>query len=191
MSSEVGVVTVKDIREAGAIVEDLRAHGRARQAEVIEHLIRHAEDSVGRPTQPGFNNLLTTGQAARALGVSIQTIKNWAAEGRLETVKLGGRTMVVRESLLDYLETIRASSNRRPSPVTGESNAEAEQRNFIQAGFPDDLVRRIQELVDAMENRNLTSEEERELGQLERESARISAERLRAWLRQQPGHSDS
>ncbi|HEX5415627.1 MAG TPA: helix-turn-helix domain-containing protein [Chloroflexota bacterium] len=155
----------------------------------MENLIRYVEESLSAPILRKPQDLLTTGQAARALGVSIQTIKNWADEGKLETVRLGGRIMVVRQSLLAYLDMVRASSNRpsKQSPLI--SDDESKQREFIQAGFPDTLVTRLQYLVEAMEERDLTVDEVRELDRLERDSTRIAKQRLREWISQRSSHA--
>jgi|GEM_PF-5203943 len=184
------MVSASDLRQASNVVEDLRAQGRTQVAQSLENLIRYVEESLNEPILRKPKDLLTTGQAARALGVSIQTIKNWAADGKLETVKLGGRTMVVRKGLLDYLHTVRASSNRPAEPSPTDRNREVEQRQFIRAAFTDEHVLRLQALVETMEERALTTDEARELDRLERESARIAAQRLREWIRQRTADTD-
>ena len=55
---------------------------------------------VGRVTQPSEPELLTTGQAARALGVrSVNTVKQWVRQGTLEGVRRGSRLLVLRSSV--------------------------------------------------------------------------------------------
>jgi len=51
--------------------------------------------------------LLTTGQAGRVLGVSIQTIRNRVVDERLTAEKVGARTMVSRQAVLDEIEKSR------------------------------------------------------------------------------------
>jgi excisionase family DNA binding protein len=176
------MLTTSDWEAARVLLEGLRARGDDRVAAVVERLIAAAQESAVRSTVLRPPDLLTTGQAARALGVSVQTIKNWAAAGKLRTTRLGGRTMVDREGLLAYLDGLRTA---RASDLAGprrETEDEATQRAFIQAAFPPNLIERLRELVDAMEDRSLSPDEAAELERLEAESARISAERLRQWI---------
>ena len=48
--------------------------------------------------------LLTTGEAARALSISVQTVRNWVAAGHLVAVRRGVRTMVPREVVIAEIE---------------------------------------------------------------------------------------
>jgi excisionase family DNA binding protein len=175
------MISARDIRAAQEVVDDLRARGDER-ADAVDHLVKATLTLVERDGGPP--DLLTTGQAARALGVSAQTIKNWATTGKLRAVRLGGRVMVRREDLLDYLERLR------PEPAGGvisearETSQDAAQRTFTEAGFPPELIQRLRALVAKLEkDQVLTPVEKAELSRLEEETARISSERLRAWLR--------
>ncbi|WP_123042540.1 helix-turn-helix domain-containing protein [Cohnella candidum] len=48
---------------------------------------------------------VTTGQAAKLLGVSsVNTIKRWVAEGKLQAIKPGNRVMISYESIKDLLD---------------------------------------------------------------------------------------
>ena len=51
-------------------------------------------------------SLLSTGEAARACGVSTQTIVNWIAQGKLRAARtVGGRFRVHSDSLVAFLKT--------------------------------------------------------------------------------------
>lgn len=176
------MIATRDLQAARTLLEDLRARGDEHDAEVVERLIAAAQEQNAAPAILHPPELLTTGQAARALGVSVQTIKNWAGAGKLKTIRLGGRTMVVRESLLAYLDGLRAEQAASPPRRRTESPDETARRTFIQMGFPQTMLDRLRELVEAMEERMLTPAEAAELDRLEAESARISAERLRQWI---------
>ncbi|TAK29530.1 MAG: DNA-binding protein [Chloroflexota bacterium] len=85
--------------ELEALSEELEERGApdlARKVDKIVEMVRQQTEPVHG--DPG--NLMTTGQAACALGVrSINTIKRWAVEGLLDGVRRGGRLMVLADSV--------------------------------------------------------------------------------------------
>ena len=88
------------LRRVRELVDELRRAGRHEDAEALRFVLDLAEQSLAerRSARPG--ELLTTGQAALALGISNQTIRNWVAAGRLPAVKRGIRTMIPRDAVL-------------------------------------------------------------------------------------------
>jgi excisionase family DNA binding protein len=176
-------LTLRDIALAQAVVEDLVARGARDQAAAIERLISTAALTLGGEPKETPRELFTTGQAARALGVSVQTIKNWANAGQLQTIRLGGRVMVHRDALLHYLDRIRRGRPVSENLSESESQASVEQREFVYAGYPPEKIERIRALSDKMEaGQVLTEDEETELAHLEGELVRISHVRLNEWL---------
>lgn len=55
---------------------------------------------------PANDNKLAYGvdEAADSLGVGRSTVWRWIQEGRLKTLKLGGRTLIRREELVRLLD---------------------------------------------------------------------------------------
>lgn len=51
-------------------------------------------------TEDDLDNLLTLKDAAARLRIHPHTLDRWLREGKLDTVKLGGRRYVVRRSML-------------------------------------------------------------------------------------------
>ena len=78
--------------------EDLRRRGEEESAQVIEVLVREAQGNAAAPL-----DLLTSTQAGELLGVTGQTIKNWVREGNLDGYRIGGRIMVPRQVVEDYV----------------------------------------------------------------------------------------
>lgn len=78
-----------------ALAQQLQAAGQSAFAEELAQLAR---DVANSPTWPG--DLLTPAEAAVALGVkSVNTVKRWARDGRLESYTLGGRLLVSQRSV--------------------------------------------------------------------------------------------
>ena len=70
------------------LAQNLRKEGRVEDAEVVDALVQSLEQ------QPDRSRFATTGEVARQLGVSRQTVVNWIKRGFLPGVKLGGRLVV-------------------------------------------------------------------------------------------------
>jgi excisionase family DNA binding protein len=65
------------------------------------------------PVKPPPGGVLTTGQAADALGVrSVNTIKRWVHDGLLEGFRLGGRVMVSQRSVQQFADKSITSGQR-------------------------------------------------------------------------------
>ena len=83
------------------LAQDLRREGRMEDAAVVEQLVQNFEQQAARPPYA------TTGEIARRLGVSRQTVVNWIKRGFLPGVKLGGRLVVPAAELARVEELAR------------------------------------------------------------------------------------
>ena len=83
------------------LAQDLRREGRMEDAAVVEQLVQNLEQQAARAPYA------TTGEIARQLGVSRQTVVNWIKRGFLPGVKLGGRLVVPAAELARVEEMAR------------------------------------------------------------------------------------
>ena len=83
------------------LAQDLRREGRIEDAAVVEQLVQNLEQQAARTPYA------TTGEIARQLGVSRQTVVNWIKRGYLPGVKLGGRLVVPAAELARVEEMAR------------------------------------------------------------------------------------
>ena len=86
------------------IEKEMAAEGRAEEVTAL----RDAVGLVARTLTRSDDGLLTTGNAAERLGVSISTVKRWAERGTLKGVDTGTRWLVTRESVERVLRMRRA-----------------------------------------------------------------------------------
>lgn len=86
------------------LAQDLRQEGRLEDAEVVDQLVQSLEQQAAR------SQYATTGEIARRLGVSRQTVVNWIKRGFLPGVKLGGRLVVPAAELARVEEMARLLS---------------------------------------------------------------------------------
>ncbi|MBI4493447.1 MAG: helix-turn-helix domain-containing protein [Chloroflexi bacterium] len=94
--------------------QEMARAGRMREGEALREALRALARS-----DPG---LLTTGQAAERLGVSIPTVKRWVERGALAGGAMGGRWLVALESverLLRLRESL-AALDREGNPTDEE-----------------------------------------------------------------------
>jgi len=89
----VTTLTSADIAELETLAQEVKA-SRPHAARLLRRLLR----SAARPAQ---ETLLTTTEAARILGVSDQTVRNWADSGWLPSRRLHrlGRRMIPESAL--------------------------------------------------------------------------------------------
>lgn len=177
------MVDVDILDDAKRLVADLRARGDEHNAQVIEQLIVATGTSASGSAIPQSPDRLSFRQAARALNVRIETIKNWVATGKVRAVVINGQELVDRSSLLAYLKRLRV----RRAPNASEPGDETTRRELLSLVYPGDTLQRLRELLDARQERSLTAEERAELDHLEEVSQRVSATRLREWVRQREG----
>src|SRR5262245_7760148 len=163
------VLAAKDLRLAQETVHDLRAQGQEERARALEAVLAAAMSAQAGQSAESPAPYLTTGQAARALGVSLQTIKNWVAAERLEGVRLGGRVLVPREALLQYLDELRKGRPEAPQPSPADRRAASARRAFVLGGLPADQLARLEALHTTLEaGQRLSRTERAELVALER-----------------------
>jgi excisionase family DNA binding protein len=98
------MITSDTIQVAKKTAAELRRLGQLEQAEAIEALLAVAPDE----TIPSLD-LWTTTQAGELLGVSGQTIKNWVKQGRLSAFRVGGRIMIPKDALAEYVRKAKTS----------------------------------------------------------------------------------
>jgi excisionase family DNA binding protein len=169
------VLNVQEIRKAGQLVQQLRAQRDEENAALVQRLLDQAL-AVSGGSQVAAGQFMTTGQAARALGVAIQTIKNWVAAGDLTGVKVGRRTLVRREDILAYLERLAAA---RPQPAPAATEAATRQHHSVLAALPAEKVARYEELADRrFDEQPLTEAEQAELAALSDGLTRLATKRL-------------
>src|SRR5688572_23657507 len=87
------------LRRVRAHIEELRRVGWVEDAEAVGFVRDLAEQALAARRPNEQRALLTTGQAAVALGISDQTVRNWVAAGRLPAVKRGVRIMIPRATV--------------------------------------------------------------------------------------------
>jgi molybdopterin-binding protein len=74
---------------------------------------------VPRRPRPGAPpRLVRIGQAAEILGVSIETLRRWEADGRLRTTRSAGGQRTVD---LEEVRRVRSRSTRRERAIVGQS----------------------------------------------------------------------
>jgi len=67
-----------------------------RNKSLVDHYLRL--DPVERR-----RTFLSTRDAARSIGVAQRTLQNWIMEGKIDAVRVGGRYMVLAESLEQFI----------------------------------------------------------------------------------------
>lgn len=173
--------------DAKRLVASLRAHGDEHNALVVEHLIvasgapPTSSAAIPRPDHLSFR------QAARVLNLRVQTIKSWVATGKVRAVVEDGEAHVDRSSLLAYLDGLRAAR----APSLSRLAEETTRQKLLSLAYPDDILQRLRDLLDARQKRSLSAEEREELNRLEEVTHRVSAARLRDWLRQRDSSTSS
>src|SRR5262245_48017166 len=85
------------LRRVREHIEELLRAGRTADAAAVRFVRDLAEQVLAEQWPRRPRELLTTGQAGLALGISDQTVRNWVAAGRLPAVKRGVRTMIPRQ----------------------------------------------------------------------------------------------
>ena len=157
------------------VVHRLRAEHAEREAAAIERLVQQA---LAPPDRTGaLSGYMTTGEAAGLIGVSLQTIKNWARRGRLVGARVGGRTLVTRASAQAFFDGLPSAPEQADSGDL--SRAEAADRELMES-LPDGLVQRVEALLDrARAGHKLSPAEQKELRRLARAGSTAATRRAR------------
>jgi hypothetical protein len=104
------------VRELQQLMLELQQDGQQERAARLSASV----SAILSEAQGGPGELLTTGQAAEALGVrSVNTIKRWASDGLLEGFHRGGRVLVSSRSV-DALRNSKVVNRR--TAVEGRIN---------------------------------------------------------------------
>ena len=98
------MVTEQTLKVARTAAAELRRRGDIEGARAIDALVEVAV----RETLPTLD-LLTTTQAGDLLGVTGQTIKNWVRRRQLPGYRVGGRIMIPKEAVTEYVRRARRS----------------------------------------------------------------------------------
>jgi excisionase family DNA binding protein len=85
------LVSIATLNTVARLEQELTRAGRTADGAALR--------AVLRAFVRGGGEMLTTGQAARQLGVSIPTVKRWLERGTLEGSAVGGRWLVTQRSV--------------------------------------------------------------------------------------------
>jgi len=107
----------------------LEEQGLQDDAQIVEQLVQRVLASEPKSERPFY----TVTEAAKLVGVSGQTIKNWVSRGMLQGYRLGGRIVIPRAALDDYKPLAEAAKGLDPLPDVGEVIASIREgrRRFI------------------------------------------------------------
>ena len=154
----------KDVVVVEAMIQELLAKGDTRRVRVLTALLGEVtrvtdtsrpQRAIPSSDKPGLRPYLTTGEVARAIGVSPQTVKNWATAGHFPITQLGGRKVVRREDVLTYLNSLRQEPHREP-PWASDDVSQEELRGRL----PEELVARIDAYHERIERGEQMSHED-------------------------------
>jgi excisionase family DNA binding protein len=169
------------LRRVRAHIEELRDSGRNDDAEAVEYVRDLAEAALAARGSARPRELLTTGQAALALGLSDQTVRNWVTAGQLPAVRRGVRTMIPRKAVESEIERSRIRPSSTSIPQDDASRIASRQQ--LLAALPPDIASRLGALHDRLEDgEELSAEEQAEMVQLERRMANAAAHVIKGSL---------
>ena len=103
------------VRKLEHIADELRTEGKTSLAEEVAEVIQQVKEIANRqPSHQSREDVMTTGEAARLLGIrSINTIKRWAIYGLLEGYRRGVRILVSRASVERLMDTPTVADQKR------------------------------------------------------------------------------
>ena len=165
-----------DAEVIGELVVRLRAEHDERAANAVERLMQEA--LVSPDPRAALGGYMTTGEAARLIGVSPQTIKNWVAQGRLTGSRVGGRMLVTRRSVQGFFDSLGTAPE---SPQDDDVEAAETEYGHLMEELPAGLADRVEALLDRQRaGHELSASERTELRRLAREGTSAATRRLRA-----------
>lgn len=117
------------VRRGKRLVRALQREGRTDDAQTVGALLARLEAAspAGSTSSTSQSPWLTTGEVARRVGVSRQTVVNWVNRGILPGTRLGGRTLIAPsaldrfanlERILDDLDTERPPATPREAAAS-------------------------------------------------------------------------
>ena len=172
-------IGLREIELTQAAIRQLMDQGASEQAQAVAAVLEEAVDVARVTGQP--KPFLTTGQAARTLGVSIPTVKNWAKSKGLRMTMLGGRNVIERGELTRFLESMRQS---RPAATPFDRRGVDQAR--IRAILPRELVERLDQFQEIIESSTpLTDEQRAEMRTLEEHVEELTTRTMREHLDRQ------
>lgn len=120
------------MRTAESIMERLEGIAQTLEHRGQTDIARQIEEVVSELREEGRvvrgPDLMTTGEAAEALGVrSVFTIKRWARDGILDGFQRGGRILVTRESVENMLASPKVAGLRHREADLDAFDASGEQ----------------------------------------------------------------
>jgi len=175
-----------DAEVIGEVVSRLRAEHEERAAAAIERLMDQA--LVSPDPHTALAGYMTTGEAGRLIGVSLQTIKNWVDLGRLVGSRVGGRTLVTRRSVQEFFDSLGTAAEQ-PEDEDIDS-AEAADSALMQS-LPPGLAERVEALLDRQRaGQELSASERKELRQLAHAGTAAGARRTRALIPRRRSNRD-
>jgi excisionase family DNA binding protein len=148
-----------DVETARKVVTRLRAEHADREAAVIERLMQQA--LAGAASEVALAGFMTTGDAARLIGVSLQTVKNWVRDGRLTGRRVGGRMLVTRSSVRDFFDSLGSSPDNAEATDVDVDATEAADRELV-ASLPQDQTNRVEGMLERSATGQRLSRSERQ-----------------------------
>lgn len=91
------MISEHEVAAAKRAADKLRQEGDAEAAEAVDALLRAASSPI-----PPLDYYTTT-EAGNLLRVTGQTIKNWVSQGHLPGYRIGGRIVVPKAALEEYV----------------------------------------------------------------------------------------
>ena len=79
------------LNDVAKVQQEMEKAGRVSESQALRAVLKSVTGQAG--------NLVTTGEAAKRLGLSIPTVKRWVERGALEGGEFGGRWLVSAASI--------------------------------------------------------------------------------------------
>lgn len=141
------MLDVGTIRKLSDLADRLRQRREEEDARLIESVIAEVLDEA-EGERVLAREYLTTGQAARRIGVSLQTIKNWIAAGKLPAKKVGGRYYVPRDAVQAYLDRLRAKRPEGRAQAPRDLDPVSRAWMQVVAALPTEGLARYEQLAE-------------------------------------------
>lgn len=116
----------KLLRRGRRLAHTLQREGRPDDAQTVAALLQRLETDASLPSARAW---LTTGEVARRVGVSRQTVVNWVKKGILAGRRVGGRILIEADALQRSVALERILDDldaQRPPATPQEAAAQVE-----------------------------------------------------------------